>query len=243
MNPIDFARSFVTRDWRHSSQHNNVRIQLDAACTIINNRFGKQDIYYLCAPCLGERYRKDDNLFAMPSYEWCGIFGENGKQSLIFRTHWISDRDDTTLDVERKDDIDIRTFPKFKKLTSHNEVVEIVVGTRYPLVARTELIDESRGLTAILEYPVRTMNAYMDAKEFQVDTGPLIVPDFAKEVDRTIELFDMAYVVYNVFDKAEFVLRKPVQIAQNDTEPIWATDYSDVKIMPSRNEIYCGIPD
>ena len=102
---------------RLSSAHNNVRIQLDAACTVIDERSGRSETYYLCAPCRGERYRKDENLFGMPSYEWCGIFGE--KQSLVFRTHWTSDRDDITLD-DREDHLDIRTFPKARKLTSHD---------------------------------------------------------------------------------------------------------------------------
>ena len=240
MSPIDFARSFVTRDWRLSAAHNNVRIQLDAACTVIDEGSGRSETYYLCAPCRGERYRKDDNLFAMPSYEWCGIFGEN--QSLVFRTHWTSDSDDITLD-DREDHLDIRTFPKARELTSHDEVVRAVVHTRQPFVARTELRDEARRLRALLEYPVRTMNAYMDANEFQVDTGPLIVPDFATETGRTIERFDMAYVVYNTFDKAEFVLRKPVQLAEGGDGNIRTTDYSQVRVVPARHEIYCEVLD
>ena len=240
MKPIDFARSFVTRDWRLSSAHNNVRIQLDAACTIIDGRSGRSEAFYLCAPCRGERYRKDDSLFAMPSYEWCGVFGE--KQSLIFRTHWTSDRDDVTLD-DRADHLDIRTFPRARKLTRHDEVVRTVVDRRQPFVARTELRDEARGLRAVLEYPVRTMNAYMDANEFQVDTGPLIVPDFAREAGRTIERFDMAYVVYNTFDKAEFVLRKPVRVGEGGHESVRTTDYSEVRVVQARHEIYCEVLD
>ena len=115
--------------------------------------------------------------------------------------------------------------------------------TRQPFMARTELWDEARGLRALLEYPVRTMNAYMDANEFQVDTGPLIVPDFAREADRTIERFDMAYVLYNTFDKAEFVLRKPVQVAESGDESILITDYSQVRVVPARHEIYCEVLD
>ena len=87
------------------------------------------------------------------------------------------------------------------------------------------------------------MNAYMDANEFQVDTGPLIVPDFARETERTIERFDMAYVVYNTFDKAEFVLRKPVSIAQSGHESIRTTDYSEVRVLPASHEIYCAALD
>ena len=240
MSPIDFARSFVTRDWRLSSAHNNVRIQLDAACSVIDERSGRSEAFYLCAPCRGERYRKDDSLFAMPSYEWCGIFGD--KQSLIFGTHWTSDRDDITLD-DRADHLDIRTFPKARQLTSHDEVVRTVVETRQPFVARTELWDEARALRAVLEYPVRTMNAYIDTNEFQVDTGPLIVPDFAREAERTIERFDVAYVVYNTFDKAGFVLRKPVQIAQRGDRSIRTTDYSEVRVVPTSHEIYCKVLD
>ena len=49
--------------------------------------------------------------------------------------------------------------------------------------------------------------------------------------------------VYNTFDKAEFVLRKPVQVAESGDESIRTTDYSQVRVVPARHEIYCEVLD
>ena len=58
--------------------------------------------------------------------------------------------------------------------------------------------------------PVKAPRIPRDPPQFQVDTGPLIVPDFDSTADRQIERFDMGYVVYQEFDQAEFILRRPV---------------------------------
>ena len=45
---------------------------------------------------------------------------------------------------------------------------------------------------------------------FQVDTGPLIVPNFnIKNIKRApIECLEVGYVVYNRFDEAEFTVQE-----------------------------------
>ena len=50
----------------------------------------------------------------------------------------------------------------------------------------------------------------------------------------------MAYVVYNGFDRAEFIRRKPIAIAATDPPLARTTDYSLVEIVAARNEILCG---
>jgi hypothetical protein len=76
------------------------------------------------------------------------------------------------------------------------------------------------------------MNLMQNPARFQVDTGPLILPDFAAPVAHAIEQFEVAHVVYHTFDKAEFIMRKPVPLA----EP--TTDYSVVQIVPANHELW-----
>jgi hypothetical protein len=92
----------------------------------------------------------------------------------------------------------------------------------------------------VLEYPVKTMNVLREPPRFQVDTGPLILPDFTSTAEHRIERLEMAYVVYNGFDRAEFIRRKPLAIPSTDSRLATTTDYSLVEIVTARNEILCA---
>ena len=94
-----------------------------------------------------------------------------------------------------------------------------------------------------LGVPYKVINVNRDPFAFQVDTGPIIFPDFAKREQHPVEMFELAYVLYSRFDEAEFVLRKPVvpQVLYGPTT--YATDYSEVRVLPAGNEIRLGVPD
>jgi len=230
MNAIDFANSYMT--WfPHEPSGNIARIQLDAACTLMDETTGARAQFYLIAPCRAERMYLDTPLFQLPNYEFCGIWSAD--EFLIIRTAWVSERDNRQygLGRERWRDIrlDIRTFAHSAVLTDDAAIVKATLENR-ALTARTELVDAASGRRALLEYPVKTMNVMAEPPRFQVDTGPLILPNFEVAVTHPIESFEMAHVVYNGMDKAEFILRKP-------TPDSTATDYSTVQIVPARNEL------
>ena len=242
MTAIDFANSYMT--WFGAGNH--ARIQLDAACTIVDEQAGTEETFYLIAPCRSERCYMDDPLFTMPNYEFSGIWSR--EEFLLIRTHWVSERDIRQYGVIREhwDDVhlDIRRFPQAEQLPDRAAIVTATLANR-PLVARTELRDEAGRQRAVLEYPVRTMNVLPVKAErvprappqFQVDTGPLIVPGFDSTADRQIERFDMGYVVYQDFDQAEFILRRPVPVPSPEQPATETTDYSAVRIVPARNTI------
>jgi hypothetical protein len=89
----------------------------------------------------------------------------------------------------------------------------------------------------VLEYPIKTMNVARLPDRFQVDTGPLIVPDFGAQVAHPIERFEVAHVVYNRLDKAEFILRRPTPIGAGGGPPS-TTDYSEVRVTPARTSLH-----
>ena len=230
MNAIDFANSYMT--WfPHEPSGNIARIQLDAACTLLDEATGKSEQFYLIAPCRAERMYLDTPLFQLPNYEFCGIWSAD--EFLIIRTAWVSARDNRQygLGRERWRDIhlDIRTFAHTELLTGDPAIVQATLDNR-ALTARTELYDAATGQRALLEYPIKTMNVMLEPPRFQVDTGPLILPDFNATVTHPIEAFQMAHVVYNVMDKAEFILRQPAPGTAT-------TDYATVQIMAARHEI------
>ena len=79
-----------------------------------------------------------------------------------------------------------------------------------PLVARTVI--EAGRYTAIIEYPVKTMNASERDLIYQTDTGPVLLPDFTREPDDLIAGLELAFVAFNCPQWAEFIVRAPVPV-------------------------------
>ena len=62
---IDFARSYVT--FFGHNDGNIVCIQIDAACTLTDERTGDARTFYLIAPCRAEEVYVDTSLLLMPN--------------------------------------------------------------------------------------------------------------------------------------------------------------------------------
>jgi hypothetical protein len=233
---IDCAGSYMT--FLGHDGGNIARIQLDAACTLTSAQGGTAETYDLIAPCRAERMDRDTTLLQVPNFEFCGIFATD--VCLLIRTHSRSDRDNRAYgrDRERFADVllGIRTHAR-PLLTAG----EIIAATRAntPLAARTTLHDPAEERTAVLDYPVKTMNIPPQEGRLQVDTGPVLLPDFAATPARATERFDTAYVLYHQFTEAEFILRRPVPLHDVDaalTDSV--TDHSRVTAVTARNELF-----
>jgi len=237
VNAIDFGNScFIAL-----GKGNNVRIHLESACTVVDERSRKSRAYYLIAPCRAENTHADSNLVRVPGYEWGGWLNE--EEHVTIRKHLLSEPDYPITPGSLKQygpsenaRIELRRYTESRSVSDISEIIEMSLGTT-PIVSRTELRDEARKLRFILEYPVRTMNILNETPRFQVDTGPLIVPDFESTAERQIERFDIAFVVYNRFDQAEFALRRPAPVHKGNKPLFSVTDYSEVKILPAANEL------
>lgn len=233
---IDFSRSFVTFFGRDDG--NIARIQIDAACTLIDERTGTRRAYYLIAPCRAEEVYVDTSLLVMPNYEFAGIFTDD--ECLLIRTHWRSDRDNReygrTTERFAHVEIAVRMHADAHPLADGPAILAATLANT-PLVGQTEVWDEQRGMRAVLEYPIKTMNVLRATAQFQVDTGPVLLPDFAATAPREIERFDLAYVLYHQRDRAEFILRKPVGIVPEEPRAV-VTDYSVTRSCQAHNTIF-----
>jgi hypothetical protein len=175
----------------------------------------------------------DGQLFQMPNYEFCGIFTAD-RVSLI-RTHWTSDRESVDIHAitDRFDRVAIdRTETEAELLPDVAAVVQATLANRV-LVARTKLRDEATGASALLEYPIKTMNVTQDPARFQIDTGPIIVPIFDSTAE-PIGRFAIAHTVYWQDDRVEFVLRKPHDVAPG----VAVTDYTELSFSAATHEIW-----
>ena len=84
-------------------------------------------------------------------------------------------------------------------------------------MGRTTLDDAEGGWQAVLEYPIPYMNVHPPEARFQVDVGPILYPDFAATAPSLVERLQLAYVMYNQLDVAEFALRVPTQVAEGQS--------------------------
>ena len=101
-----------------------------------------------------------------------------------------------------------------------------------PIVGQTELRDKSTGRIAVLEYPVKTINWHRDKKLWQVDTGPVLLPDLTVPPDEWPQTIQLAYIAFNRSDWADFVVKKPTPIADANTKIL---HYSEIVHWPTRN--------
>ena len=241
-NVTDFANSYLT--FTVPNELNTARIQLDARCVLTDNRAGTMEEFFLISPCQGERMYETSNHFLTPNYEFKGIWS---------RTEYVLIRTFAEHDPQRANEwdageiatrfaevkIDVRALPDAQALTTEAEITRATLENR-ALVAHTHLNSPDRQYSAVLEYPIKTMNVVKSTNRFQVDTGPLLFPDFEAAQNspqrRAIEKFSLAFTVYNTFDGAEFVLWQPTSVGDGTQ----VRHYSKAVPMPARHEIFSG---
>jgi hypothetical protein len=80
------------------------------------------------------------------------------------------------------------------------------------------------------------MNIHPPIKGFQVDVGPILFPDFAAAQDPTVSMFELAYILYNRLDKAEFAVREPTYPAA--VNGVQVMHYAKVQYVNVRNELF-----
>ncbi len=99
-------------------------------------------------------------------------------------------------------------------LETNGQIMDRTLANR-SLMGRTEIRAAASGIRALMEYPLKTMNVLRKPMRYQVDTGPLIVPDFGSTEAMQVERFDIAHVVYNRPNTGEFILRRPKSGEEN----------------------------
>lgn len=244
----DFQASFMTWDLPRPADMrghniplgNKARIQIDAMIDVIEEDSGKAERYVLIAPCRTEWVYAKDHLFQIPSNEYRFIFSLTEQRGV---PHGLAK--DSRLAIGkpvsesfRSLRIDVHPFAHSHMLMTAQEI-NAVSDSGTPMVGRTEFRDPVRKVRYVLEYPIKTMNFRPESASFQVDTGPLLVPDMKSNATKAIDRLELAHVCYNQFDRAEFILRRLTTSGdKGQGQPISIFEYSDVQEHPARNEIY-----
>ncbi len=257
MQTVDFARSSLTfridylkrpaetASHEPPSSLNSARILLECVCEIVDNETGTAQTFVLGASCKTERVGVDRDIWIHPNADFVPILSQD--RYLIVKTYevanmgvpffppsrgmqperqtgYVADAYDTvSLDVRRVEG---------EILETPAQIVEATLDrSGPPLVGRT-VIQEGR-YTAVLEFPVKTMNASERDFIFQTDTGPVLMPDFSREPDDLIVGLEMAFVAFNCPDWAEFVVRVPTSVG----EGIEVYHYSKFVRLDTQNQV------
>ncbi|MFP3902727.1 MAG: hypothetical protein ACLFWB_00665 [Armatimonadota bacterium] len=234
MRVRDFCRSFVT--FEIFEPPNNARIQVEATCTVTQD--GHEPVEYtLVASCKSEDTYVDENLFKTPNYDFCVIFSED--EYRIHRVGRTADAHelDTGSNAQRFHDVRFTNREcEAEKLPDAAAVVKATHDGRI-IVCRTRIEDPDRGFSALLEYPVKTMNVRSDPAEYQVDTGPVLLPGLWGETT-ALEDFRLAYIAYNRPDRAEVVVQEPTPLNPDDPDSVRVMHYSRTHSMSAENTLY-----
>ena len=204
---------------------NNARVQVECRCVIKERQTGRVEVFVLGASCKTEQVGVAKNIWHVPNADFMPIASADVFQSL--KTFEVAEKEvplypaalgmqPEILIVNVADALDSLRIDigwcEGEVLDNPKQIVETALAN-VPLVARTE-IQDSR-YVAVLEYPVKTMNANERDMIYQTDTGPILLPEFSREWDNLIGGMRLAFVAFNCPTWAEFIIRAKTPVADN----------------------------
>ena len=98
-----------------------------------------------------------------------------------------------------------------------------------PIVGQTEIRDDKTGRVAIIEFPIKTINFERDRKDWQVDTGPVILPDLSSRPEQWSHTFQLAHIAFRTPYWADFVIDQPTPIGREEDTSEDADDETAAK--------------
>jgi hypothetical protein len=233
---IDFSRSSFT--WKHipwshdphykyaggfvgqEGQVYHVRFLLEAKCEVADPATGAVVDLYAGAPCRSEYTIARRNLFQVPSAEWRLAFSDTDSIPIARRpsteTEAAERRPLTEAFSETR--LDVRRLASTRELADGHEIVAATFADEL-MNARSTYRDADRGLDVTVEFPVNLINVNEADGEFQICTGPVLLPDLATWDGAGVSRVFLAHVAVTAFDWVEFILRREVKA--DDAERQW----------------------
>ena len=231
---LDYGLSFVSG----RASENQVRFWIESRTLIFDKTTGRSDTFYQCASCKSENTFAECDLFKEDNYDFLPIFGED--HGVVFRRK-SSQQDgyrETRLADKWWDGQVYRLMPAadVQEVSSFNEIAAATHQAR-PLVAVTEIENADTGLSAVIEFPVKTMNIREHDRCYQVDTGPVAWPDLSCRRTHLVDLLSLAFVAFNAPHFTDFVIEVPTTLGENDAMS-GIYHYSKLVSLPSVNRLF-----
>lgn len=184
---------------------------------------------------IGRRVRRKPILD--PNYDFCAIFSD--KEFRIIRVGVPDNKPETINDNLahfRGVDFAIR-MAEGEALADSEAIFHATRGGRV-LNGRTTIADPAGRYTAMLEFPIKTINVYPKPSYiYQVDTGPVALPDFALQKPRWVERFRLAFVAYQKPGEVYFISQVPTPVNVGQADSPQVRHYSAIERMDSQNRV------
>jgi hypothetical protein len=197
----------------------HVRFNIEAKCEILDEASGKTAEFFVGAPCRTEYTIPRRNLFQVPSSEFRMAFSHTHRIPIAKRpsneAEAVTAAELATLFQEHR--IDIRQHTNPTELREVSQVISATLANGL-LNARSSFYDEARKLRVTVEYPVNLINVSQNAMEFQVCTGPLILPDLKTWNGQGVDRVFLAHAAFSAFDYVEFILQREVNAAPEERQ-------------------------
>ncbi|MBL9215319.1 MAG: hypothetical protein JNG83_07580 [Opitutaceae bacterium] len=223
---------------------NHVRVRSECLAEVTDRRTGRTTPYLLGASCKTEHVNVDRDIWTQPNADFCMIAGpdqflalkrwdKTNKGVMLYppslgpqpERHLVNPAEAFTVfaaDIRR---VDARKVDDIDDLNA-------VLASEQTVVSRTRI--EAKHYTLTLEYPAVTANFSPRERYYQLDTGPVLLPDLDAAPDAVLGTFRLAYVAHIKPDWAEFLLSVPTPL----TPDISVHHYSQSVRVTCVNEMY-----
>ena len=245
---IDFGRStirFSTARIDHTP-----RMQMDAACTLVDAE-GQSRRFFLSCACIAESMYVRENLIHEPAALF-NIILSPGDQFLILKRHASSANDlragfrfggtmpthDGEGDTVTQLDVTLERHRRVQVIQSYDEFREALLGN-LALNGRTTYTDEDGVSKVVLDYPIKTGNASNSDDAWQVDAGPILMPTPEATASLPVERLDIGFMVYNRWDYAEAVVRRNTPVVSG-SEVGSTSHFTLRRSLDCRNELFAA---
>lgn len=201
---------------------NNVRFSLDARVVIKHKASGRVYDYVVSSSCKSEQVWVKSDVWHDPNADMCMLAGEN---EFLVQKFW--DKADkgimlfpASLGVQPErqlgdpkdafDRFSINLVKRSGRVLADIDAILAALESDVPVVSQTEY--EAAGHEVLLEYPVRCVNFSERERYYQVDTGPILLPDFEGEYKSMLEACRRAYIAHNSSEWAEAIVCVPTPL-------------------------------
>ncbi|MEE2658924.1 MAG: hypothetical protein VX733_10495 [Candidatus Latescibacterota bacterium] len=231
MIPLDYGRSFLIGN----GPENEVRFWVESRTRLFDEHNHTVEDYLQAASCKSEYTFAERDLFVPDNYDFLPVFGP--QWSIVYRrrasagpgyrevrhsNQWWGGQQRHLIEAGSA------------RLLEINEEVRAATYDQAPIVAQIEIANADTGLRAIIECPVKTMNTRRDGDLYQVDTGPVVLPDLTVRHERPVDGFKLAFVAFNASDFADFVAE--VETPVKDGVSVF--HYSEIQSLVAVNRLY-----
>ncbi len=195
----------------------HVRFILEARCALRDGGGAELAELFLGAACRSEYTIASENLFQIPSGEWRMAFSRSSSPAIAERPSTETEPVRARPLAEAYGDfsIDVRSHPAWEALED-GEAIAASTFAGDAQNARSVYRDEATGIEVELEYPIKVMNLHRPGGQYQVCTGPLLLPDLATWDGKDLHRVFVAHAAFSGSDRVEFILRRPVRASPEE---------------------------